>query len=85
MFDKEGNSLGFCFGPRFQLKLISNIIRVTYCVKVEQILLMFQPMNDIKFEAKNDILQISNGSLRLQVPVAVAKFSDLIKLLTDIS
>ena len=44
-------------------------------------------MNDIKFEAKNDyaVDQFWKPSLCLQVPIAVAKFSDLVRLLTAAS
>ena len=44
-------------------------------------------MNDIKFEAKNDHaeVQISTGSLRQQEPIALAKFSGIVRLLTATS
>ena len=43
-------------------------------------------MNDIKFEDQNDhTVDQYTGSLGLQVPVAVAKFSDLVWLLTATS
>ena len=38
-------------------------------------------MNDIKFEAKNDDTVDSTGCLAVQVPIAVARFSDLVWLL----
>ena len=43
--------------------------------------MMFLAYEYIKFEAKNDGM----GSLGLQVPLAIAKFSDLVRLLTATS
>ena len=40
------------------------------------------PMIDIKFEAKTGHTEISTGILGLPVLLAVAKFSDLVRLLT---